>query len=653
MNNILKRVGVLAAVFVVALLVFSKTLNHEPEDMTADMEAAGLPVVYMMKNQTRLSELHGYVKDMDAVTMGEDITPLPDDNVLEIQVDTYGNELNALSYEVRSLDGQRLIQDGADLAFELQDDTAMAQIPLQDLLQAETEYLLILHLEQAGGQTHYYTKLMKEEGCDNDECVAFVMDFHQKTLDKDQSADLSMFLEPNADADNATLQHVTIQNRLRQVAWGNLEVTEVTEPVVAVQEMNEDYNVILLTTTVSAMNENGTTDYYNVKEYYRVRQGIERMYLLDYERSVEEIFQGTTGNISNNYIQLGIRSQEVDYWSSETGTNVCFVQEGDLWNYNQATNQLVQVYTFRSSTAVDVRENYSQHDIRIINADETGGIDFIVYGYMNRGEHEGEVGISVCHYDSVTNTVEEYLFLPTTVSYDVLKQSISQLLYINDDRMFYLMLGDGIYAIDLDTKEYEEILSGLAEGSCQVSENGRYVAWVDPAKVNTATVLNVMDLKSGVTTQTQAREGSCIKPLGFVDTDCIYGLADMTSAGGNFVTDTLIISQITADGLEELTSYSKGGLWIRGVEVEDGIVRISLARIGQSEESLTDTITNKEMQESLRAQIETYSTELKQRQVRIVLAETVQEKAPIIKTPKLMLSEESTTLILDQAVFVK
>lgn len=649
MNNILKRFGILAAVFVVALLVFSKTLNHESEDLTADMEAAGLPVVYMMKNQTRLSELHGYVKEMDAVTMGEDITPLPDDNILELEVDTYGNELKGLSYEVRSLDGERLVQDGQDVGFELEEETAVAQIPLQDLLQAETEYLLILHLEQETGQINYYTKLMKEEGCDNDECVAFVMDFHNKTLDKDQSADLSMFLEPDSNADNTTLQHVTIQNRLRQVAWGKLEVTEVTEPVVAVQEMNEDYNVILLTTTVSAVNEEGVTEYFNVEEYYRVRQGIQRMYLLDYERNVEQIFQANPGNIVKHYIQLGIRSQDVDYWSSETGTNVCFVQEGDLWNYNQATNQLVQVYSFRSSDMVDVRENYGQHDIRIINADETGGIDFIVYGYMNRGEHEGEVGISVCHYDSVTNTVEEYLFLPTTVSYNVMKESISQLLYINDDRMFYLMLSDRICEIDLETKEYKEILTELVDGACKVSENGRYVAWVEPAQVNSAQTMHVMDLKEGVTIQTRAPEGSYIKPLGFVDADCIYGLA--AQSGGTFAADKLVIGQVTAEGLVELTSYGKIGHWIRGVEVDSGIVRISLAKTGQTEESLTDTITNKEMQESLKAQVETYVTEPKQTQVRIVLAENVQEKSPVLKTPQLMLSEESTTLILDQTIF--
>lgn len=43
---------------------------------------------------------------------------------------------------------------------------------------------------------------------------------------------------------------------------------------------------------------------------------------------------------------------------------------------------------------------------------------------MNCGEHEGQVGVSVCHYDGVTNTVEEMLFVPTTLSYEIVKEQI-------------------------------------------------------------------------------------------------------------------------------------------------------------------------------------------------------------------------------------
>lgn len=87
---------------------------------------------------------------------------------------------------------------------------------------------------------------------------------------------------------------------------------------------------------------------------------------------------------------------------------------GDIWSYNTATNKLVQVFSFRKQDAIqnfDARENISQHDFKIIRVEESGDIDFVVYGYMNRGEQEGQTGTAVYHYYSDQNVLEEkYLF---------------------------------------------------------------------------------------------------------------------------------------------------------------------------------------------------------------------------------------------------
>lgn len=51
----------------------------------------------------------------------------------------------------------------------------------------------------------------------------------------------------------------------------------------------------------------------------------------------------------------------------------------------------MQVFSFRKQDAIqnfDARENISQHDFKIIRVEESGDIDFVVYGYMNRGERK-------------------------------------------------------------------------------------------------------------------------------------------------------------------------------------------------------------------------------------------------------------------------
>lgn len=162
---------------------------------------------------------------------------------------------------------------------------------------------------------------------------------------------------------------------------------------------------------------------------------------------MEEIFRGEGDQISKDMIDLGIRSENVSYKTNETGNVICFVQQGELWSYNQIENNLTRVFSFRSQEGMDIRENYQEHDIRILRVDEGGSLDFVVYGYMNCGEHEGQVGVSVCHYDGVTNTVEEMLFVPTTLSYEIVKEQIGKLMYVSDSGVFYLTVSNQVYRI--------------------------------------------------------------------------------------------------------------------------------------------------------------------------------------------------------------
>ena len=47
-----------------------------------------------------------------------------------------------------------------------------------------------------------------------------------------------------------------------------------------------------------------------------------------------------------------------------------------------------------------MREAYQEHGIKILSVDSDGNVSYVVYGYMNRGSHEGEMGVSVCSYNA-------------------------------------------------------------------------------------------------------------------------------------------------------------------------------------------------------------------------------------------------------------
>lgn len=637
---------ILLAVFIVALFTFSKLTNHETKDLTTDLAAPTLPVVYFEDNGHPLNELHGYVEEMSVISMRDTITPLPENGKLSLRIDPYDNKIKEVSFQIRSLNGDRLVQDG-NVQVSGDKTAVTGTISVENLLEEQTEYQLILQVTAGEQTSYYYTRIMEVGKSQIDACVDFVEEFHAITMNKERQSELSSYMEPSSAADNTTLQKVTINNSLSQACWGDFVGTEVTTPVVSIKEMNDDYQVILLEYIMSSVGDSGNSEYYNVEEYYRVRVGAEKIYLLSFERTMEEIFRGEGDQISKDMIDLGIRSENVSYKTNETGNVICFVQQGELWSYNQIENNLTRVFSFRSQEGMDIRENYQEHDIRILRVDEGGSLDFVVFGYMNCGEHEGQVGVSVCHYDGVTNTVEEMLFVPTTLSYEIVKEQIGKLMYVSDSGVFYLTVSNQVYRIQMDSRKAEVYIDGLKSDMLVNSEDGRYIAWSEDG-----TTMHVTDLEKGESFDIHANENQLLKPLGFLGSDCIYGWGYRTDIFSTQTqTDTLALSQVlivdTSDSAHSvLKTYETPGIYVTGIRIQDGSIYLSrVMKNGDIYVDTTeDTIMNRDLQEKDQVHIDTVVSDVKQKEVVLKLLEETSGSTPKTLIPKLIENEEPNTL---------
>ena len=160
MRRVIKKIGILLIIFVAALLVFSKVTNHETKDLTQDMPSATLPVMYLEKDGMLVNELHGYTQEMNASTMRDVIAPVGTDHKLPILVKTHGVKIVRLSYEIRSLDGKRLVEENQKAAFRQTEDALTAELKVADLLEAGQEYLMILKLKTKEDTIFYYTRLL-------------------------------------------------------------------------------------------------------------------------------------------------------------------------------------------------------------------------------------------------------------------------------------------------------------------------------------------------------------------------------------------------------------------------------------------------------------------------------------------------------------
>lgn len=551
---------VLIVVFIAALITFCITTNKGNKDMTTKQADATLPVMSFNLDKIKINTLHGYTTEMDPTKMRDCVIPISDDRKLSLSISTYGMAVDRISYKIRSMDGKRLVADDEISSFSNKDNTIQADVNMPNVMDENTEYLLVFTITSGQDNVYYYSRIMQTDGKAAAKVVEFAKKFHDETFIKDDKSFFTTYMETTT-GDRNTLAHVDLTSTVSQITWGSMAAAQYTNPVIALKEINDSYDVVTIDYVMSCVDGKGETEYYNVREYFRLRQTESRMYVLNYERTANQIFNSENSFISDSgSVMLGIRSSEAEYRANEAGSVICFVQEGDLYSYDINNGMIIKVFSFRDAEGIDERENWNHHDIKIVSVDEAGSIDFVVYGYMNRGTHEGEVGTGVYHYDGLAHTIDEEAFIPSKTSYEVLKAEMGKMLYLNEKNEFYLMMDDSLYRINLGSMSVKKVVEGLSTGSYCASESNRYFAWVDSANQYSSNTIKVMDLKSGKTFEVKKGDDQYLRPLGFIGEDFIYGQANaadvVSDAAGNttFPMNGLII--LDTSDQSELKTYT-------------------------------------------------------------------------------------------------
>ena len=140
MRKIWIRYGIFAAVFIVAMVFFSIYLNQGTTDMTVEMKEATLPLAEVIINEQKINEMHGYTRKMDVSTIRDSITPIGEDRALTFAVEKFDQDISAVSFEVRSSDGERLIENTQVFNYEEDHKTIKATVNIKDLIEENTEY---------------------------------------------------------------------------------------------------------------------------------------------------------------------------------------------------------------------------------------------------------------------------------------------------------------------------------------------------------------------------------------------------------------------------------------------------------------------------------------------------------------------------------
>lgn len=587
MKKKLIRAGILLVIFICGVAGFSSLMNYQSTDNKTDMETASSPSMAMMIEDTEVNRMYAYADDMDVRFVRDGLTPVGTDRSLKVSITPNGREIDSLVYEVCTSDGEQVIENNKIRSFtEEEDGRLTVEFTLSQPILMNQEYALTFTLSTEDGTWNYYTRILQRAGLSTAQYVEFVNSFYTKTFAQDDTGDLTTYLEPDTSVVSNSFRSLDIHSDVDMITWGDLN-PQISRPgIPTIEDISENSGSISLTYYISAENENGEVEKYQVDEFYRMSYNQTRVYLLDFQRHVKQVLTTEQNLVSNGKINLGITDTDVQYMSDSTGTILAFVQQGDLWSYNIETNKMTRVFSFRDTGSNDERNDINRHDIKIVRVSENGDIDFILYGYMNRGQHEGQVGTSVYHYSAEQNAMEEEFFLRSLQSSEFLQKDVEKLSYVSEDGNLYLLLEGNLYRFQMEEKTYEVLQEQIEDDCFFVSENSRYAAWMDGMDPYNTTSITFIDFNTGEQKTIQADQGTRIRLFGFINNDLIYGVANesdiVTNASGetDFAMTEVRIQNF--DG-ELVKSYHQDGYYVLDVTIQENLLELSRAtKVGDS-----------------------------------------------------------------------
>ncbi|MFR9146639.1 MAG: C39 family peptidase [Mediterraneibacter sp.] len=643
------KAGVLLIIFVAALIVSSLVINRGSGDQIVDMGAPTLPRVWFTLNGEKVNVLSGYVRDMDIPAMRDTITPLKADGTVDMTVETDGNEISGVQYTVYSMDGEEVYTEGE--APELS-DTGTVTLSLSDgLSDSVREAVLKIVLTVDDRKISYYTRIERSDNINAADCLAYAVDFHTNALDGTNAEEMELRLEPNEESDNSTYQTVNIHSDITHIQWGDLEPQVTSDVEWSIKESNTVYTSILAKYQVSCIGDNEETGVYNVKEFFRIREMGDTIYLLDYNRDLQKVFTGSPDTIDEKGVLLGIASDDLQYETNEDETIVAFVQERDLWLYSRESGELYQVFSFSDAEGSDERSRNDQHAVRIISMDNSGNLAFAVYGYMNRGIHEGEVGVGIYYFSVPDNVIEEKAFIPSTKSFAIAEDELGKMVYYNhSEKMLYVLAEGTLYQIDLDRNEQETLAENLTEDQYTVSDDGRLMAYQTD---DSASVIQVMNLESGDSYEVSAEDGETLRPLGFIHSDFVCGRMRSEDAGqtvsGEEITPMYAVEILNSKN-EKVAEYSftDSGIYTTDILIDGNLLTLNRVEKRDSVYSTAEQeyITNNEERKETTVSLETYSTDRMQRQLRLTFADAAENTDVAVMKPHQLTTGEPLTITL-------
>ncbi len=652
---------VLIVVFILSMMFMQRYMKDVTISFntTVSLEEPTFPLLYVETDNYIVNEMHGYSSSLDAVTVRESMTYMDATKKLKIRIEDEENEIRKVKYEVRYVATNECVESNATSDILTDDTGKYIEIDLvESYLQGKEYAMKLTAITSEGRKIHYYTRLKYySDESYFDKKIAFVQEFHNATFDKEAINEYSSYLE-YGDTDNSTLAYVDIRSSIENIGWGNMKPKVVSEVIPMFTEYTRETASVVFNYYVKAKNGNEKADLYLVNEFIRIRYANNRMYLLGYQRTMEEVFNSDLTDIEDSALKIGITNHEnLKLYTSSEQTKLCFVQQGALWYYDTVENRAVRVFSFFDTKNKDYeRSGYDHYDINVINMTEEGNIDFMVYGYFNRGDYEGRVGILLYTFHASENRIEELVYIPMETTYEMLKEDLNDYGYLSTNGVFYFAMNNQVYSYNIAAKSVAIIASDIPEENILLLPHAGYLVWQDSSELEECKTIHLLNMETETLKNIDASAKENVVLLGSSEDNIIYGKVKTsnikTQKQGEKIVPYYEIIICNGEG-EVLKTYSKNNIYISGVIVKNNV--ITLQRMRKSSESSTgyvaiqnDSIINniETLADGFSLEFKISETALKEYYIQLP-SNVVLTEVPKKKTTVNTIITTSTTLILE------
>ena len=583
-KNIIIAVILIIFVAIVVAGIMTRCSNTEDKDSSSSSAVTeSVPKFTSTYGKTNTGNIYGYTNELQENVERNTIVIIKPDRKTTFKVNENGNKIQSIKYEVKSTDDDRLVDHGKIAEMRGEGKNASFEFKANAIMEEGIEYRLkFVVTTDKHDAIYYYARaiIAKEEFLDKQ--IAFAKKFSDRTFTETERSDLMNYLETDPKVQsNDNLGKVTINSSYTMLIWGPLAAEKITKTSVTTKECTMKdtgpATTITMNYQVKAKNAEKVTEKYNVWETITVFSYEGKEYVTGYDREVNQIWEATNNNLGAAFIDLGIQSYDmIEHVESANKKYIAFAINGDVYMQNVETREVYQIYKMSAKSG----EELEMTKAKVVDIDNKGNVDYMIYGYSPADNHRGRNGISIMSYNLKSNSSKEQVFIPCKSTAELLDNQLKTLCHVGD-RTLYIMLDDTIYYANLKTQEWGKVVEHLDHNSYAVSDDGKYLAYNKLAKQSGSKSIVILDLNSGEKRSIDVQDGEQISVLGFSGQSMIYGVAkDEDVKDHDFFPMYKLV--IVDYGLREQKSYSKKDIFVKGIDIKDGIINIKRWKKGKN-----------------------------------------------------------------------